>query len=83
VTSLRGGKDHDPWPLLRRLFPAALRWIASYERWVHDVAGLAYREACVDQWYKERFPARDMATAWDLLADCVPTAYFQRFTSSD
>jgi hypothetical protein len=41
VTSLRGGKDHTPWPQLQRLFSAALHWIARYERWVHDVAGLA------------------------------------------
>jgi len=82
VTCYRGDRNQDDRPRLRRLFSAALRWIAEYERWVLSVAGLSYREACVEQWPKDRCPARDMATAWDILAKYAPTAYFGGWVGS-
>jgi len=82
VLSLCDRRRHDSCRRLHRLFSAALRWIAGYERWVVTVAGLSYREACVTQWFKDRFPAHDMATAWDILAERTPTAYFGGSLSS-
>jgi hypothetical protein len=64
----RNDRDDCAESKLYRLFPAALRWIAAYEEWVRQTAGLAYREACVEQWFKEKFPAQDMIAAWKLLA---------------
>jgi len=56
---------------LLHLVPAALCWVAGYERWVRDVLGLEYREECVAQWHKPKVPAADMPLAWEALAERV------------
>jgi hypothetical protein len=65
------GKGKRATERLERLFPATLRWIAAYENWVQEVAGPAYRAACVDQWFKKRFSAVDMSAAWKTLAERI------------
>jgi hypothetical protein len=50
------------------LLPAALRWMAGYERWVQQALGLEYREECVAEWHKQRIAAQRMADTWDDLA---------------
>lgn len=51
------------------LFPALLRWVAGYERWVRRVAGDDHREEAVEAWGDRRVvPGWRMAGAWSWLA---------------
>ncbi|CAN5275704.1 hypothetical protein BH23CHL1_BH23CHL1_03140 [soil metagenome] len=56
----------------RQLLSLALEWIASYEAWVVQTAGAAYRQATVDAWQtlhkSVAVDAHEMAGAWSLLA---------------
>ena len=61
-----------------------LRWLASYERWVIERAGIAYRCDCVDAWLRPLVKAEQMPRArtqlnlrrWD-----HGTADWQRITN--
>jgi hypothetical protein len=53
---------------LQGLYTDALEWIASYERWVAERFGLAYRRRCVAGWARALIPADAMAATWDALA---------------
>ncbi len=57
------------------LLPALFDWICRYERAILTVEGLAYREACVAQWSRQRLalPAAGFVAAWADLADVINT----------
>jgi hypothetical protein len=52
----------------RRLLQSLLRWMAGYEKWVLQTAGLSYRQRSLSQWTKTDIPAERMALEWELLA---------------
>lgn len=61
------------WDRARRLLIPALRWVASYERWILERRGLVYRRECTAAGPKgstKFLPAEELAAAWDRLADC-------------
>ena len=57
------------------LLPAALRWIARYERWVLGRCGLSYRQRCLATWKKTKLPPEEMAEAWLRLAQEIVASH--------
>ncbi len=57
------------WARVRELLGQSCRWIGTYETWVAQTAGLAYRAECVARWQKKAIAAEDMAGQWQELAD--------------
>jgi hypothetical protein len=54
------------------LVTAAWRWIADYERWVLDTAGLPHRSRSVSAWKQNAViltPPEAMAAGWEAMAD--------------
>lgn len=54
--------------VVRQLLGDAFRWIAAYERWLHDAWGEDHRRAAVARWWKPRIPAAAMRDQWETLA---------------
>lgn len=56
---------------LAALLGDLLRWVIAYEQTVLAVQGLAYREACLDQWSRRKLglPADALVPAWQALAE--------------
>lgn len=50
------------------LLEKAMRWIASYERWVLHCYGNTYRAACLAGWRKCGLPDSGLPAAWMALA---------------
>ncbi len=53
-----------------------LRWVIAYEHTVLAVQGLAYREACLAQWSRQKLglPAHALVPAWQTLAEEIDTS---------
>ena len=49
--------------------PAALRWIAGYERWVLEGFGLSYRRRCLATWPSPALLSEALPNEWDNLAN--------------
>ncbi len=58
----------EQWRRARELWESMLLWIADYEKWVFDTAGIAYRRACVASWLRPFVRADRMSTAWRFLS---------------
>jgi hypothetical protein len=56
----------------QRLLTAAVRWIAGYEQWVLDMAGVEYRRLCLREWHKRIIPAERVPDEWRRIAERVP-----------
>jgi hypothetical protein len=56
---------------LNALLGDLLRWVVAYEHAVLAVQGLAYREACLAQWSRQKLglPADALVPAWQNLAE--------------
>lgn len=56
---------------LNALLGDLLRWVVEYEHAVLAVQGLAYREACLAQWSRQKLglPADGLVPAWQTLAE--------------
>ncbi len=56
---------------LTALLGDLVRWVVAYEQTVLAVQGLAYREACLAQWSRQKLglPADAMVSAWQNLAE--------------
>ncbi len=58
----------DDWRRAAKALYALQDWLAHYERWVIERAGLAYREECVSAWFKRAVvTAEEMADTWTRL----------------
>lgn len=75
------------WKPARKLWRAALRWIADYESWIRTNVGVEYRSECVASWLKPFVRAEKMAAAWKFLSrrdwNClnpVPMIELKRYT---
>ena len=58
-----GTRDEES-PTSRLLLAGAVRWIAGYEAWVREVAGLDYRASCLAGWPRASVPAHRMVEEW-------------------
>lgn len=56
------------WECARRLWKSSMQWIADYETWARDTAGLDYRCECVASWLRPFARAEKMAAAWRFLS---------------
>ncbi|MBO0777735.1 MAG: hypothetical protein J2P37_02805 [Ktedonobacteraceae bacterium] len=54
--------------LMARLFSPMLSWMGTYEAWVLQQYGSAYREQCLAQWRHPVCPAEQIASIWLSLA---------------
>jgi hypothetical protein len=50
------------------LFEALLHWISTYEQWIKETCGCAYRQRCLSAWQKAICPADTIAEEWRRLA---------------
>ncbi len=57
------------WQSARELWACMLMWIAKYERWIVETAGIEYRQQCVTSWLRPFVHADRMAEAWQFLSD--------------
>ncbi len=57
----------------RRLVPELCAWIADYEHWIAETAGVEHREACLQRWPKRSTPAGEFAQRWSALGLAFPT----------
>jgi hypothetical protein len=55
------------WQDARELWGSMLLWIADYEKWVRDFAGILYRRSCVQSWLRPLVPADQIVSAWQFL----------------
>jgi len=65
---LRSVRSTSELRLARTLVPAVLEWIAEYESWVMEHAGIAYRRACLERWPKETVDPLRTVAEWRKLA---------------
>lgn len=68
LPGLRSIRSASEVRLARTLVPAALEWIAEYESWVMEHAGIAYRRACLERWPKETVDPLHTVEKWRKLA---------------
>ena len=61
-------RGRDQWRRARKLWKATSKWIADYESWVRDTAGIAYRRECVDTWLRPFVRADRIASAWRFIS---------------
>ncbi|MGN6030979.1 MAG: hypothetical protein ACTHQE_04875 [Thermomicrobiales bacterium] len=59
--------------LVRTTLADVLRWLASYEQRVLDLAGPAYRAATIAAWKRPIGTAQDLPDRWLALADALAT----------
>ncbi|MCU0491612.1 MAG: hypothetical protein MUD01_08490 [Chloroflexaceae bacterium] len=54
------------WERTTAMLPAACRWIASYEQWVLDTQGLAYRQETIAAWSRAKMalPPAELPARW-------------------
>ncbi|MEM9411324.1 MAG: hypothetical protein AAGA30_09440 [Planctomycetota bacterium] len=57
------------WRHARKLWASMLEWIADYERWVEETAGIEFRDQCVASWLRPFVHSKKMAGAWQFLSD--------------
>jgi hypothetical protein len=69
LPALRRAADPDR-ARLAALLGDLLRWVIAYEHTVLAVQGLPYREACLNQWSRQRLalPAAALVPAWEQFA---------------
>ena len=82
LTAFHAPATHDHARLQLVMLGDACRWIAEYEQWVLNQAGLDYRREVVGAWKKARVAAERVSPAWRELAvrigDCVDAAWAER-----
>jgi len=61
------GAHDEASPFGRLLLAGAVRWIASYEAWVRQVAGVEYRAECLATWPGASVSADGIVEAWGAL----------------
>jgi len=68
MTAFHAPETLDQGRLSLLMLGEACRWIAEYEQWVLDRAGLDYRREVVGAWKKARVSAERVSLAWRQLA---------------
>jgi hypothetical protein len=68
MTAFHAPETHDQARLALLMLAEACRWIAEYEQWVLDRAGLDYRREVVGAWKKAGVSAERVSLAWRELA---------------
>jgi hypothetical protein len=63
------GQRDEASPGSRLLLAGAVRWIAGYEAWVREVAGVGYRARCLSSWPSASVSADRMVEEWQALLD--------------
>ncbi len=68
---VRMPQHFSEWLRMTSLLCACCTWIATYEDWVLEQAGLSYRQTCVADWQKQALPAHEMAERWQQLHSLI------------
>ena len=55
------------------LVPEVCAWIADYELWIAETAGVEHREQCLQRWPKRSTPPEEFALRWRELGHAFPT----------
>ena len=55
------------------LVPEVCAWIADYELWIAETAGVEHREQCLQRWPKRATPAGEFAQRWRALGHAFGT----------
>ncbi len=61
-------RGRPQWQSARKLWKLSQLWIAEYEAWVCETAGLDYRRECVETWLRPFVHAEKTAPAWRFLS---------------
>jgi hypothetical protein len=60
---------------------AAMRWMATYERWIPAAAGDGWRAATTKGWREAAVPGDALGPAWDELAEAIEATVLERATA--
>lgn len=61
-------RGRSQWERANSLWKETQLWIADYETWVRQTAGLAYRRECVEDWLRPFVRANRISSAWRFLS---------------
>lgn len=71
IPTVRTPHTWAEWLRMTSLLGHCCTWIAAYEQWVIEQAGLNYRQTCVADWQKPALPAHEMAERWQQLHQLI------------
>jgi hypothetical protein len=70
IVGLSRPRTPKEWRIVKTLLPLALEWVATYEHFVAETAGIEYRDAVLSAWRKPTgIKAVKWASEWEKLAE--------------